>query len=498
MNTSLHATIFLATIALALVPSFGFSQTIRTFDNNNNVFQQEGSSLSVLNTTFNFLGGNDRLILLRDDDLAGLGSGTANMGDGRDVVLTSFNMSGTFNLGGGNDLFLCQGDVNFNGNATDILVLAGAGNDIIAVDTDFCDYRGEAGNDFFFSDGSRNSFDGGPGNDTYSAEDATSAVGMDLGQGVVVVGSATPDFLSGIENLRGSNFDDEILGDPNANRIDGLGGNDLIDGDAGNDTIAGGPGGNGLFGNAGIDTLVISGTITSKTRLSPTAIRVTGLLNGIPFDDEASDFEQVLDNNVLKSVAFFMGESTTNVVSQTVIPETSVLTLITGLVAGRTLNGNGAANVLNGGPGHDDISGFGGSDTLNGNGGDDTILGGAGDDTLNGGPGLDRLTGGPGRDSFSFTSPLAGSADVLTDYRVIDDTIRISRNLVGGLAAGPLADSRFKNTARGTVDADDRIIYDSATGALHFDRNGSVTGGRVLIATLPRGLAMVASEIIIQ
>ena len=487
-----------AAIALMLIPGAGFSQTVRNFDNNNNLFQQVRGGPSVLDDSFNFLGGNDRLILLRNDDLAGLGDGVADMGDGRDVVITSFNMSGTFNLGSGDDLFISEGDVNFNGNATDILVNAGSGNDLIAVTTDFCVYRGEQGNDVFISDGSRNSFDGGPGNDTYSAEAAESAVGIDLGQGIAVTGSSDADILRGIENARGSNFDDEILGDANANRIDGLGGEDLIDGGAGNDTIAGGAGSNTLFGNAGFDTLVVLGTITSRTRLSPTTISVSGSLNGVAFVHTAADFEQVLDNNVLKSLAFFMGESSANNVQQTVIAESPVIASLSGLAAGQTLNGNSRANVINGGAGNDDISGFGGNDTLSGKGGDDFIVGGSGNDVLSGGPGFDRLSGGSGKDTFVFSSSFASGADVITDYKVSDDTIRISRKLVGGLPAGVLAANRFKNTARGRVDRDDRIIYESSTGRLFFDANGSASGGRVLIATLRKGLKMVASEIVIR
>jgi hypothetical protein len=171
MKTILHTAIAVAAFALALVPSIGSAQ-IFNGDNNNNFVQQNSGDQSVRDFTFNFLGGNDRLILLRNDDLAGLNSGFANMGDGRDVVLTSFNMSGTFNLGTGNDFFLSEGDVNFNANGPDILVQAGLGNDLILVTTDFCIYRGEQGNDIFVSDGSRNTFDGGADNDTYSAEAA--------------------------------------------------------------------------------------------------------------------------------------------------------------------------------------------------------------------------------------------------------------------------------------------------------------------------------------
>lgn len=495
----------IAALACLLFPSLGAAQT---FDNNNNRFQQPSNGTSVRGANFNFQGGNDRLILLRNDDLAGLGSGTADMGSGRDVVVTSFEMSGGFNLGTGNDLFVCEGDVAFNANATDIIVLGGAGNDIIAVTTDSCDYRGEAGNDVFVSDGSNNVFDGGDGKDTYSVEFAESAASIDLAADNSFVRFTFAERIFNIENVRGSNFGDEIFGDVNANRIDGLGGDDSIDGDLGDDTISGGAGTNTLIGNLGFDTLVIEGVVTSKTRISLTTIRVIGTLpDGKPFNHTATGFEQVLDNGVIKAVVFFMGESSTDFVQQTVIAETPVLPTITALVAGQTLNGNGSANTIGGGAGSDDIAGLDGNDTLKGQGGDDwlfggngndTMDGGTGDDTLDGGPGSDRLTGGPGKDIFLFSTALSGGADVITDYKVTEDTIRIFKSLVGNLPTGDLAATAFKNTAQGAVDADDRIIYESSTGKLFFDSNGSAAGGRVLIATLPTGRNMVPAEIKIQ
>lgn len=505
----------IAAFALALFPSIGTAQNVLNGDNNNFV-QQNSSDLSVRDFTFNFMGGNDRLILLRNDDLAGLNRGVANMGDGRDIVITSFNMSGTFNLGNDNDFFLSEGDVNFNGNGTDILVLAGQGNDLILVTTDFCIYGGEQGNDIFVSDGSRNTFDGGEGNDTYSAEAAELDAYIDLGLGFAEARFTTGERLVSIENARGSALNDTIFGDNNANRLDGLAGNDGIDGDPGNDTISGGAGTNTLEGNTGIDTLVIQGTITSKTRLSPSRIRVRGSFNGFAFDHTASNFEQVLENDVLKSVAFFMGETANNTVQQTQIAESPVEAAINGFISGLTLNGTAGANTLNGAAGHDDIAGFAGNDTLNGNAGEDfmnggdgvdtinggndndTLDGGAQNDTLNGGLGSDKMTGGANNDIFVFSTALAGNADTITDYNVSQDTIHISRSLVGNLPAGALAAIRFKNTARGAIDADDRIIYNSANGQLSFDSNGSAAGGNVLIATLPANLAMVAAEIVLR
>lgn len=497
---------FIATLTLALICLPASAQGVRNGDEGNNLFQQQAGDLSVRDVTFNFLGGNDRLILLRNDDLAGLNGGSANMGEGRDVVLTSFNMSGIFDLGPGDDFFLCEGDVSFNGNATDIAVLAGGGNDLILVTTDFCAYAGQDGDDIFVSDGSRNRFDGGDGSDTYSAEAAEAAASIDLGNNVAIVRFSTGEELIRIENARGSAFGDTIFGDGGNNRLDGLDGDDSISGDPGDDTLSGGSGFNQLDGGAGIDTLVVEGTVGSRTRLAGNAIRIDGSIDGVAFTHIASGFEQVLSNNQLQSVAFFLGETSINQVEAEALPDTPVQKAINGFVAGRTLNGTDAANTLKGAAGHDDLAGLGGNDTLLGNGGDDVLEGGAGADTLkggsgsdllNGGRGADRLTGGSGQDGFVFTSAFSSGADTLTDYNVAQDTLLIRSGLVGNLPAGPLANGRFRtvNASQGALDEDDRIVYDSSSGRLHFDRNGAASGGRELIATLPANLPMTAAEI---
>lgn len=498
----------LASLLLAFTTGHGIAQSIRNGDANNNLFQQAAGDLSVRDVSFNFLAGNDRLLLLRNDDLAGLNTGVANMGSGRDVVMTSFNMSGTFNLGSGDDFFFCGGDVSFNGNATDILVLGGAGNDLIVVTTDFCDYAGEAGNDVFVSDGSRNRFDGGDGNDTYSAEVADTAARIDLAEGLAFARFTTGEQLFSIENARGSSGDDVIFGDSNANRIDGLDGDDSIDGDPGDDTISGGAGTNELEGNTGTDTLVIQGTVLSKTRLTASIIRVTGANDGVPFTHTASGFEQVSVNNSLQSIAFFMGESSVNTPTPSFIAETPVEAAITGFGNGLTRNGNSSANTLEGATGHDDLAGLGGNDTLKGREGDDFLLGGSGEDrllggdgtdTLDGGTGADVLTGGLGNDRFLFTTSFSDGADTLTDFQAGSDSLEFKASLVGDLPSGPIESRRFKSlsSSNGAVDSDDRIIYIRSNGQLHFDKNGSASGGRVRIATLPANLDLTAADITI-
>jgi Ca2+-binding RTX toxin-like protein len=129
---------------------------------------------------------------------------------------------------------------------------------------------------------------------------------------------------------------------------------------------------------------------------------------------------------------------------------------------------------------------------MNGNGGNDTLIGGDGDDRLYGGLGNDTLTGGAGADTFVFsTAPNATSnLDTIADFAVGEDMIELASSIFTAIGAmGVLSADAFVigSTA---ADATDRIIYNSATGALFYDSNGSATGGSTQIATLSSGLAL--------
>jgi serralysin len=62
-----------------------------------------------------------------------------------------------------------------------------------------------------------------------------------------------------------------------------------------------------------------------------------------------------------------------------------------------------------------------------------------------------------------------------------------------GLAAGALAPGAFR-TGAAAADADDRILYNSASGALLFDVDGVGGAAAVQFATLSTGLVMTASD----
>src|SRR5439155_21889684 len=85
-------------------------------------------------------------------------------------------------------------------------------------------------------------------------------VGVNLANGTAnefVIGTSTAvsiDTLISIENVIGTNGNDAIIGDDQANKLEGRNGNDVIDGGLNNDTLDGGFGNDTLVGNDGIDT----------------------------------------------------------------------------------------------------------------------------------------------------------------------------------------------------------------------------------------------------
>ncbi len=199
------------------------------------------------------MNGNDH-----DDELFGnAGDDLLSGGNGADGL---FGGEGNDRLDGGNDADGLSG-----GLGNDVL-LGGAGADALA---------GDEGDDLLIGGASADLLDGGLGGyDIASYE--TSVMGL-----VIDMGGANPNSLGdsrgdtylNIEEVRGSNLADQIIGDALNNVLSGGGGGDSLDGGAGVNTLIGGLGNDilGVLGNAGTDTAVFSGTFAQYT-ISPTSI----------------------------------------------------------------------------------------------------------------------------------------------------------------------------------------------------------------------------------
>jgi len=109
-----------------------------------------------------------------------------------------------------------------------------SGNDILTGTDGNDTLQGLAGNDQLTGGKGADFLDGGIGIDTAHYDHAASAVGINLvGEGFL--GEADHDTFSGVENVIGSAFNDNLFGDAGANRLSGGSGVDGILGMGGND-----------------------------------------------------------------------------------------------------------------------------------------------------------------------------------------------------------------------------------------------------------------------
>jgi Ca2+-binding RTX toxin-like protein len=142
---------------------------------------------------------------------------------------------------------------------------------------------------------------------------------------------------------------------------------------------------------------------------------------------------------------------------------------------------------------------------LYGNGANNALSGLAGNDVLNGSGGIDRLAGGAGFDRFDFRSALnsTNNRDIILDYSVAQDTIRLDHAIFAAFATEPvntmLTASAFWSSASGIAhDGNDRVVYKTATGVLTYDSNDSAAGGTVAqFAVLAPHLALTNADFMI-
>ncbi|MBJ7448434.1 MAG: calcium-binding protein, partial [Brevundimonas sp.] len=242
-------------------------------------------------------------------------------------------------------------------------------------------------------------------------------------------GDGGSDGLSGIENLVGSAFGDQLTGSGGNNSLSGGAGADTLLGLAGDDIVAGGAGNDVLDGGSGIDLLDYSGASAGVRAQFNTG---TASNDGDGGSDTISGFEHLTGsafNDLL------VGDGGSNIIRGGLGSD-----LIIGGAGNDILyGGTGLGNELYGGTGDDlfileandtvvEFAGEGidtvevkigvynlganlerlvftgtGGFTGTGNSGANTIIGGAGDDVLRGRGGDDQLTGGAGLDTADYT-----------------------------------------------------------------------------------------------
>ncbi|MCC5974700.1 MAG: calcium-binding protein [Rubellimicrobium sp.] len=234
--------------------------------------------------------------------------------------------------------------------------------------------------------------------------------------------------------------------------MNGGAGDDTLFGGAGNDRLIGGAGADWLEGGSGDDTYEIDANDT----LVELAFGGTDTVRSPNTHTLGAHFE----NLVLTGTASING------------------------------TGNSLANTITGNAVNNTLGGAGGNDILNG---------GAGNDRLNGGSGSDTLTGGSGADEFVFSSALGPTnVDRITDFNVIDDTIRLDDAVFAALAPGTLAANAFVSNASGNAtSASHRIIYEFDTGFLFYDSDGSGSGAKVHFATLNANLSLTQNDFVV-
>jgi parallel beta-helix repeat protein len=461
---------------------------------------------------------------LGDDTLdGGAGADVLEGGDGNDVYYVDNagdRVTEKFNGGaGGIDVIYSSVDYALPAEVEKLVLIGGAiwatgtslpGNHLVGNNLNNV-LNGLAGAD---------RMEGGLGDDIYIVDDVGDLTIEAPGQGIDTVHTSINLTLSAnVENiiatggsalaLTGNELNNYMIGNAAAN---------VLRGGAGHDTLDGGAGADWLEGGEGDDTYYID---------NPGDVVVETANGG--FDTVYSSFDNVLADNIERLI----------LTGNSIWAKGNALSgnVLIGNAGANVLDGMGGADRMEGGLGNDTyyvdhwgdqvVEGRGGgidsvyssvsytlapeverlfgtgadaialvgnalNNTITGNDGRNVLRGGSGHDTLNGGLGNDRLIGDSGKDVFVFDTKLSRSKnmDTITGFNVKDDTIKLDNAIFKklGTKTGQLKEAFFKIGA--AEDRNDYILYDSKSGYLRYDADGSGHGAAIAFAKLAPKLKM--------
>jgi Ca2+-binding RTX toxin-like protein len=310
-----------------------------------------------------------------------------------------------------------------------------SGNDTANGSADSDEIRTYAGNDTLDGKAGADTLVGGNGNDTYLVDNQDDVIIELTNEGADIVKSSVSYTLSDyIESLTLTGSAANATGNDQANTLTGNASNNVLDGGLAADK---------LIGGKGNDTYVVDNVGDAINEVSNSGT-----------DEVQSYISYTLANN-LENLTL-LGSSAINA------------------------KGNGLNNT---------ILGNGNNNGLDGLAGNDRLDGGAANDTISGGAGNDILIGGDGNDVFIFNATLnvKSNLDNIADFTTESDKIHLSKAIFKAFATiGYLSEAAFYTSADALKghDNDDRIIFNSATGALYYDADGSGKGAAVQFATL--------------
>ena len=380
---------------------------------------------------------------------------------------------------------------NIGGNSADNVLRGAGGADTLRGDEGNDTLIGGTGSDvYFYDEDDRFIEDPGAGTDEILVFDFAIALSIVMADNIERLVS----FNTGATSVTGNATGNFIQTASGNDTLNGVTGTDTLDGGGGNDTYIT-DGGDTIIDSSGVETVLSSATFTLATGLEHLTLTGTANING------------------------------------------------TGNAAGNTIVGNSGSNSLDGAGGTDTLTGGAGNDTFTTDGGDilneasgggtdtvrstvtftlqtnfenlvltgnsaingtgnsaiNTITGNGAANTLNGSTGSDTMTGGLGNDSFVFNTALGTSnIDRITDYNAVADTFRLDKAVFTGLAAGTLSGAAYvQNTTGKAVDASDRIIYETDTGKVFFDRDGTGAAAAVQFATIGTNLVLTSADFVV-
>jgi Ca2+-binding RTX toxin-like protein len=355
---------------------------------------------------------------------------------------------------------------------------------------------GNAAANYLIGGGGLDTLQGGDGSDTYQVGAGVTVIeGLGAGTDTALAFgthtlAANVEYLtllgSAAANLTGNAVANRIIGNDAANRIDGGALADTLIGFGGHDTYVYSTGDVIIeFAGGGNDTILstqslsLVASVENLVLIGNTAVYLYGnnLANRLTGNNLNNRFEGRQGADTMIGGAgndeYYVGTS-----------ETIVIENINGgsrdsVYASRsyTLTAGSEIELLR-------SNSTGGAINLAGNEFAQQITGSTGRNTISGAGGADTLTGGSGPDIFVFdTAESNGNADSITDFSHQDDTFHLENSIFTRIGVqGELSlDAFWANDTGLAHDRTDRIIYNTGTGALTYDSNGSLAGGTIVV-----------------